>query len=281
MWRFPQYCGTLTWIFAFPYLILNHISQASGLSWKEGQLDFTGAQMVLTLKLVAIAMCYQDGTRGESASSMLRNYSRAKSLTNCPSILEFYSYIFSAGNLLSGPFFEAKDYFDYVNRRGGWTNLPNPTAAGLYRFMKALACAGVWLYFTKAGYTYELLESAYWRESTSGLMRLAFLWITLVVYRFKYYCVWGVGEAALIFCGLGFSKYDENGKAHWDRYISSHIRGVELNPSLADTPRHWNICTGLWLRHCKYTFIESILLSCRGDLNSPLTFLHLSYVFIV
>lgn len=39
---------------------VSHVLQASGLSWKEGQLDFTGAQMVLTLKLIAIGVCYQD-----------------------------------------------------------------------------------------------------------------------------------------------------------------------------------------------------------------------------
>lgn len=33
-----------------------HVMQASGAAWKEGQLDFTGAQMVLTLRLIAVAV---------------------------------------------------------------------------------------------------------------------------------------------------------------------------------------------------------------------------------
>lgn len=292
MLRFRQHCGTLVWLIAFPYLIANHILQASGMAWKEGHLDFTGAQMILTLKLVSVAMCYQDGARSDDTS--LRSYARAKALQRCPSLLEYFSYLFAAGNLLSGPTFEAKDYFDYTSRRGDWAvdargRLPNPAVPGTYRFIKAMACAVVWVYFTKQGYNVELLESTYWREETSMVMRLALLWATIVVYRFKYYCVWGVSESALIFSGFGFSKYDENvrqhshavdalpmpavyhgrrlfllstnghlhfrsrlqGKAVWDRYISSHIRLVELNPSLADTPRHWNIQTGVWLRHCE------------------------------
>ena len=167
MRRFRQHCGTLTWLTAFPYLIVwwaacigccpdccrpcclqaaqdaaaaaaaarellsqfllwsggsvcSHVLQASGAAWKEGQLDFTGAQvthpcgglvgvrtcqrraawseaaelglkecsnrgvvcarkgcvpltaaaaghrsvqMVLTLKVIAIAMCYQDALK--------------------------------------------------------------------------------------------------------------------------------------------------------------------------------------------------------------------------
>jgi hypothetical protein len=37
-----------------------HVANASGVSWNQGALDFTGAQMVLTLKLISTAMCYQD-----------------------------------------------------------------------------------------------------------------------------------------------------------------------------------------------------------------------------
>lgn len=39
--------------------------QASGAAWKEGQLDFTGAQMVLTLRLIAVAVrCTGGPSRG-------------------------------------------------------------------------------------------------------------------------------------------------------------------------------------------------------------------------
>lgn len=46
--------------------LCSHVTQASGLAWKAGQLDFTGAQMVLTLKLIAIGMCVQDGAKHDT-----------------------------------------------------------------------------------------------------------------------------------------------------------------------------------------------------------------------
>ena len=252
----PDSCGALAWMFAFPYLIANHIHQASGMSWKEGNLDFTGAQMVLTLKLVAVAMCRQDGRR---KGQRLHPYGDSKKLESLPSVFEYYSYLFSAGSLLSGPFFEAKDYFDYIERKGDWKEgIPSPLFPGLYRFGKALCCAAVWMYFTKRGLNVDFIESEYWRQELPLVLRLASLWATLVVYRFKYYAVWTVSESCMVFSGLGYRKRDEKGRAQWDRYITSHIRQVELNPSLADTPRHWNICTGLWLRHC--TFLLLLLL---------------------
>lgn len=145
-----------------------------------------GMQMVVTLKLIAAAVCYQDGLRlaakkskgegaggaiapaatsgvaaatagaspaaaaaapvaaadkaasgvegakqeaGRSSSaagasglaagheSPLQGYVRRHALERLPSPLEFLSYVFAAGNLLAGPFFEIRDYLDYVERR--------------------------------------------------------------------------------------------------------------------------------------------------------------------
>jgi hypothetical protein len=40
--------------------LLRHVVNASGLSWNAGDMDFTGGQMVLTLKLISMAVCFQD-----------------------------------------------------------------------------------------------------------------------------------------------------------------------------------------------------------------------------
>lgn len=82
---------------------------------QEGHIDFTGAQMVLTLRLIAVAVSYQDGAA--PAGTAPRSYTSKKRLVALPSPLHFASYLFAAGNLLAGPFFEAADFFDYVERR--------------------------------------------------------------------------------------------------------------------------------------------------------------------
>jgi lysophospholipid acyltransferase len=268
----PYNCGKMTWIFAFSYLIMNHVKQTSGLSWKEGNLDFTGAQMVATLKLISVAVCYQDGfrtrTNDKAALAQLHPYARFKMLESRPTLLEFYSYLLSIGSLLSGPCYEFKDYMDYIERRGDWKRIPNPTVPGLMRFCKALVCGAVWMYFTNhLKLNVDFVEGTYWREEMHLIPRIFVLWFVVVAYRFKYYAVWTVSECMMIFSGFGYRRRKaqdaaqgmNNGKMEdstrdedWDRYATSHIRQVELNPSIADTPRHWNICTGLWLRHYVY-----------------------------
>lgn len=41
-------------------VLCSHVVNASGLSWNAGDMDFTGGQMVLTLKLISMAVCFQD-----------------------------------------------------------------------------------------------------------------------------------------------------------------------------------------------------------------------------
>ena len=41
----------------------SHVAGASGTAWKSGNMDFTGAQMVVTLKIISAAVCYQDGLK--------------------------------------------------------------------------------------------------------------------------------------------------------------------------------------------------------------------------
>ena len=48
----------------------SHVSSASGQAWKEGRLDVTGAMMVLTLKIISVAACYQDGGKPQEVHGL-------------------------------------------------------------------------------------------------------------------------------------------------------------------------------------------------------------------
>ena len=49
-------------------LLCSHVSSASGSAWKEGKMDFTGSQMIVTLKLISSAVIYQDGLEKSEVS---------------------------------------------------------------------------------------------------------------------------------------------------------------------------------------------------------------------
>ncbi|KAL3156423.1 hypothetical protein ABBQ38_000734 [Trebouxia sp. C0009 RCD-2024] len=243
----PQ-AASLAWIINFTYLIGCHVASASGTAWKEGHMDFTGAQMVLTLKMISAAVCYQDGLKN---AEVLRPYQESRKLVSMPSPLEWLSYIFASGNLLAGPFFELRDYRDYIERQGPWANgFPSGVVPGLVRLFKAMVCMAFHLRMTQ-GFNASTLESA-WYHSQPLLSRVIVLYLVPTVYRFKYYFAWAVAESGLTLSGFNYNGKDKRGVLLWDRYVNARIRHVECQTSLAKLPEHWNVCTGLFLRQYVY-----------------------------
>ncbi len=58
------------------HCVVSHISTASGRAWKEGRLDVTGAMMVLTLKIISAAACYQDGSKPDKVCLLRQRVSK-------------------------------------------------------------------------------------------------------------------------------------------------------------------------------------------------------------
>eukprot|EP00884_Botryococcus_braunii_P000668 jgi/Botrbrau1/10601/Bobra.0358s0020.1 len=253
MLQIPEYAGTLSWLVNFTYLVVCHVRAASGDAWKEGQFDYTGAAMVLTLKLISIAVAYQDGVKPDQ--ELQNEYQRKHCIRTMPSFLEFLSYSWAAGNLLSGPFFEFSDYKDYINRQGLWDPkaarpMPNPVIPGLLRLLKAVLCM-VLCWAMRQRFSVSILETPAYFQSSIPL-KIVLQWCVGATERLKYYFAWTASEAALILSGFCFNGWDSNGRPLWNRYSNMRILAVELATSPTAFPTVWNTCTGHFLRHYVY-----------------------------
>ena len=92
----------------------------------------------------------------------LTSYQESRKLVAMPSPLEWLSYIFASGNLLAGPFFELRDYRDYIQRQGAWAGgFPSGLLPGVVRLLKALLCMAFHLRMT-LGFNASTLESAWY-----------------------------------------------------------------------------------------------------------------------
>ena len=99
----------------------SHYERASEEAWNAGELDFTGSFMMLTLRLISIAMDYQDGARskGRSTKKTAEEEGRGKRvITALPPVLEYSGYLGAIGAVLVGPHFFFHDYLDYANSTG-------------------------------------------------------------------------------------------------------------------------------------------------------------------
>ncbi len=76
-------------------------------------MDFTGPQMILTLKLIALAFSYSDGRN--CAAKDLTPQQQAKALRTLPSPLEYFGFVYFYPSFLAGPYLEYMDYQRYID----------------------------------------------------------------------------------------------------------------------------------------------------------------------
>lgn len=269
MLLFRRRAGVITFALAFSFLVACHVRYMSGDAWKNGGIDATGALMVLTLKVIATAMNYQDGQELQVAplepgsgkgdeqlrrSSSGSSSSKERVIAALPSPLAYLGYCVSCGTHLAGPVYEFQDYSRWTNRQGLWDpglQQPSPVGPALRAVAKAAACMLTFLYLSPL-FPPAVLTSAAFREEWPLWKRLAVLWTCGLTARWKYYFIWSVSEAALILGGLGFSGRSADGSPRWNRAQNVDILKVELAGSGAQIPLFWNIHVGNWLRFYVY-----------------------------
>ncbi|KAF5734468.1 lysophospholipid acyltransferase 1-like [Tripterygium wilfordii] len=251
---FRSHCGIISYIIGFGYLIGCHIYYMSGDAWKEGGIDATGALMVLTLKIISCAINYNDGLLKEEG---LREAQKKNRLIKLPSLIEYFGYCLCCGTHFAGPVYEMKDYLEWTERKGIWSESEkgrsrSPFGAFIKALFQAAFCMALYLYlvphFPLSRFNDPIYQEwGFWR-------RLAYQYMSGFTARWKYYFIWSISEASMILSGLGFSGWSESSppKPRWDCAKNVDILGVELATSAAELPVYWNIQVSTWLRHYVY-----------------------------
>ncbi|XP_064382585.1 lysophospholipid acyltransferase 6-like [Halichondria panicea] len=212
-------------------------------------LDFTGPLMIIVQKVTLVAFALHDG-KGRSDSSLNQDQ-REQKIDVCPSLLEYFTYIFNFHSFLAGPSFSIKDFLAFMDGSNLKTKEhvrePSATFAIVsklaYSLLSVLAYMFLGMYFTKD----VPIDPQYSIPSR--------LFLTLIcgyIFRLKYYFAWYMADSLSNLCGLGFSGYDERGQPKWDLVTIVAMRGVELPPNPRSISISWNITSGMWLRRVCY-----------------------------
>jgi len=244
LWR--RRCGLLTWIFAFSFLISRHVQNLDVEKWRDGGVDYTGPLMVLVLKLIAVAVCYEDGI----AQGKMREAQAYRSLKKLPGPLEFLGYLFFMGTLMTGPFTEFADYRDFTERVGMWKEKrPSSAVPTLKRFLTSLTSLFLYLKLSAIFPVSYAASPDFFAKPV--LLKWAIMYITFTAVRFKYYFAWTISEASLMLAGFSYNG-TVDGVAKWDRAATVKMLSVETSSSASLFALNWNIQTGNFLRRYVY-----------------------------
>lgn len=257
--------------FAMLYMCLGHLHRQyiNYLGW---DMDFTGAQMVLTQKLWMIAFNLYDGeVLAKGGTDRASKKCSEFALKETPSLLEFLGYTFCFSTMLAGP---ATEYSTYIRAIDGTLfvgadgkpkgKVPSNMWPTLKPFLKCLLCLGIHL--TIVG-MFPLLNPEDPQQLTPIIIseeflqnnffyRYAYYWVGLAGLRQKYYFAWFNAEGACNIWYAGFAGFNEKGESKgWDTYNNMDVLGFELAPDVQNMTKNWNKKTSNWLT--RYVYIRT------------------------
>lgn len=245
----PKTSPKVVYLWSMGYLAASHIYRMYT-DYMGYTLDFTGPQMLLTLKLTTFAFDYSDGQLPEAN---MKPYAKLMSFKKLPNLLEFFGYVYFFPGFLAGPAFNYKEYSDFIDgslfSKAPGGKMPSPLVPFIKTFGTALICSIFVVLNMKFSLYYCRADDFY---SHDFLYRLFYVWLAGSLSRFPYYFAWKLSEASSILSGIGFSGVDSKGNPKWERANNAHIINLELAQNFKSITDSWNIRTDKWLKHYVY-----------------------------
>jgi hypothetical protein len=276
----PKRQHVIAFVFVMGYMVGAHVYRMY-VSYMSGIFDFTGTQMVLTMKLTAFAYNLYDGTYDKKnvfPETPHEDKRKAKvyadrarfAVTKLPSPLEFFGYVYCFTCILAGPAFEYRDYERVID--GSAYRKPGDSAMtvrkpssnwlnGLHRLLVGVVCLGLFLYLSPTYKVTDQLDAEYIR-TVGPVTRFVRLMVAIAVSRCKFYFAWKVAEGASVMAGFGFEGYTPEGKEiGWRGVENVDIMNFETSVNMQAFTRHWNKRTQGWLERYTYNRTNRSLLA--------------------
>eukprot|EP01112_Ceratiomyxa_fruticulosa_P016203 TRINITY_DN4860_c0_g1_i3.p1 TRINITY_DN4860_c0_g1~~TRINITY_DN4860_c0_g1_i3.p1 ORF type:complete len:484 (-),score=92.90 TRINITY_DN4860_c0_g1_i3:100-1551(-) len=252
----------VVFIFSMGYMSISHIYRQYN-DYMGWTLDYTGPQMLLTLKLSSLGFNYFDGNRTDTEK--LNDEMKRRSVKKLPTLLEFYGFVYFFPTFLAGPPMEITDYLNFINMtafndKACNGKIPSTVLPSLFTLLKALLCLPmVFLsdFVVPPGFIVsDAFKNLNWSEKMWRIHAHAF------PTRFKYYFAWYLSEGSCVASGLGYNGFEtvKNGKKEkdekyvlkWNRLTNVYPYYVEFAQSTRDVATNWNVGVSDWLRNYVY-----------------------------
>jgi hypothetical protein len=272
--------ATVVPVFVMTYITLGHLHRQfiNYLGW---DLDFTGSQMVLTMKLYSLAFNIFDGQElAKGSENRASKKCASLAVDKVPGIIEYLGYTFNFSTILCGPAYEYKIYADacdgsnlYDKNGKPRGKIPSSLVPTLIPFVTSLVCL---VMFVVGNGKFPLLDPSDPQNITPVILtpdfltkpwlhRAGYTYLALFFVRQKYYFAWKNSEGANNIWYAGFEGFDKDGNAlGWEHSNNVDIMDFETAPNLKTLTAAWNKKTANWLGRYVYMRTNGSLVLTYG-----------------
>lgn len=248
-------------------------------------MDYTGPQMILTIKLTSLAFNLYDGysskrydtiinknkelladktttdDKRKKASFENRTLENWKKLSTekLPDLLSFLGYVYLPSSFFAGPAFEYSTYeatvngtiFQQKSKDNKIVTLDydwkNRLIATVQKLFFGLILLGLTVFAMNNGIAASTMYSVPVVTGMTFLERIRWNWIVLFFARCKYYFAWLVAEGSTNLAGFGYEPATDKKAASWEGVKNIDILGFELATDITSATKAWNVGTSKWL----------------------------------
>lgn len=266
-------------LFCMAYMSFSHIFRVvdSYLLW---ELDYTGPQMLLTIKLTSLAFNLHDGTSDKKRLDALvasipklpsnatkdevRAHKRVNAkafnaqdrldhcVTELPTMLEYFGWVYCFQNFLAGPAIDLREYLDTSTGKSYGKSgkaIPSGRLGKVVQcFLISIVLLGLNVFGT-ANFPVENLHNPDIINASPWFKRLPVAWVTLFFVRQKYYFAWLMVEGSAVLSGFGYTPKSQD---KWGGANNVDIISFETAGNIQEGTRSWNKFTQAWLERYVY-----------------------------
>ena len=246
-----QRVAWIVMVVSMTYLSVRHIYRMIN-DYGGWSMDDTLFLMPLVARISSLGFVYADG--GKDANSLSKEQ-EARKVTSKPTLIEICSYIAFPGSNIAGPFFEFRDYVDFIEQRGRYEKIPSSFGVSMKKLAVGLILIALCI-FIPMNFDLHSVITEKWFDEMPIYRQLAFWLVACFGIRCTYYVAWVINDGSIMLSGLSYAGKTEHGVDKFDKICNVDILGVELCTVPREGIGCWNAMIAEWLRLYIYERIK-------------------------
>ena len=217
----------------------------------DTSISYSYYVMFLWQKLSTLGFWYQDGMKNET---QLDSHGRRCRIFKIPTFVEMLSYATYPCTCYVGPSFEFKDYINFIEEKGDYSEIPFWFWKGVLKYVKGIPCMII-VIITGFYISKSLLLSEEF-GNYNFFKQNWYCFIFLINFKYGIYAVWYFADGTSILSGLGYVGKDAKGKHNFDRVKAFNYWDIEFGTNPRQVINNWNIQVASWLKNYIYIRVE-------------------------